>query len=149
MILKGNAKTKLNCNFRGEKFETYNSLYTQYNHDIQNGYVHDHMPFQSFELQDWILVKKDRDDRNITLESSLSVRHILKSIGNERYFSIVPSEIPDFASPKSRKLPVQIPYPLFMTDTLIYHLPFTGKVVASRQHMPRRKIRIVSSEIQM
>ncbi len=125
---EGNAKTKLNCNYRGEKFETYNYLYTQYNRDIQNTYVHDHMPFQDFELEDWTLVKKDRDDRNIWLTSSLSVKHILKSIGSERYFSILPSDIPDFTLPKNRKFPVQLPYPLFMTDTLIYHLPFTGKV---------------------
>ncbi len=126
---EGNAKTKLNCNFRGVKFETYNSLHTQYNHDVQNSYVHDHMPFQAFELHDWTLFKKDRDDRNIVLESSVSVKHIIKTIGNERYFSIIPSEIPDFTLPKNRKLPVQLPYPLYMTDTLIYHMPFTGKVV--------------------
>ena len=126
---EGNAKTKVNYNYRGEKFETYNYLYTQYNHDIQNTYVHDHMPFQSFELEDWTLVKKNRDDRNIGLTSSLSVKHILKSIGSERYFSILPSDIPDFTLPKNRKFPVQMPYPLCMTDTLIYHLPFTGKVV--------------------
>jgi hypothetical protein len=126
---EGNAKTNLSFNYRGDKFETYNSLYTQYNHDIQNTYVHDHMPFQAFELNDWTLVKKDRDDLNILLKSSVSVKRVLKVIGSERYFSILPSDIPDFTTPKSRKLPVQLPYPLYMTDTLIYHLPFTGKVV--------------------
>ena len=126
---EGNAKTKLNCNYRGEKFETYNYLYTQYNHDIQNTYVHDHMTFPAFELEDWVLVKKDRDDRNILLRSSVSVKHVLKSIGSERYFSIMPADIPDFTPPKNRKLPVELPYPVYMTDTLIYHLPFTGKVV--------------------
>jgi hypothetical protein len=35
----------------------------------------------------------------------------------------MPSEIPDFTAPKNRKLPVQLPNPVYLTDTLIYHLP--------------------------
>jgi hypothetical protein len=125
---EGNSNTNLKCIYRGDKFETYNSLYTQYNHDIQNTYVHDHIPFPLFEMKNWTITKKDRDERSIVLNADISVKHVIKSIGSERYFSILPTEIPDFTQPKSRKLPVQLPYPLCMTDTLIYHLPFTGKV---------------------
>jgi hypothetical protein len=125
---EGNANTKLKCIYRGDKFETFNSLHTQYNNDIQNSYVHDHIPFPVFEMKNWTITKKDRDERIIVLNANISVKHIVKSIGSERYFSILPSEIPDFTLPKSRKLPVQLPYPLNMADTLIYRLPFTGKV---------------------
>jgi hypothetical protein len=123
--VEGNANINLHNNFRGEKFENYNSLYTQYNKDIQNSYIHDHLPFQAFEMRDWSLVKKDRDDRNIELKSAITVKHLLKKIGAEQYFSILPADIPDFTSPKKRRLPVILPYPIYETDTLIYHLPLT------------------------
>jgi hypothetical protein len=126
---EGHAKTRLHYNFRGEKFEIYNSLYTEFNRDKQNSYIHDHLPFQVFELENWAIVKGDRDDRNIQLESSLVIRNIVKTIGNERYFSVLTADIPEFAAPKYRKLPVQLPYPVYLTDTLIYHLPAAGKIV--------------------
>jgi hypothetical protein len=127
---EGNANINLHYNFRGEEFENYNAVYTQYNKEIQNSYIHDHLPFQAFEMRDWTLVKKDRDDRNIVLESAITVKHFVKKIGTEQYFSFLPADIPDFTSPKKRRLPVILPYPIYETDTLIYHLPLTrSKIV--------------------
>lgn len=137
---EGNAKIKLLKNFKGEEFETYNSLYTQYNHDIQNTYIHDNLPLDAFELQDWSLVKKGRDDRNILLESTITVKHILKNIGTEQYFAFLPVDIPDFTPPKKRKLPVVLPYPVYETDTLIYHLPLTrSKIILPENTLLKSK----------
>jgi hypothetical protein len=137
---EGNAKIKLSQNFRGEKFETYNSLYTQYSHDIQNTYIHDHLPMDALELQDWSLIKKERDDRYIVLNSTLTVKHIIKAIGTDKYFSILPSDLPDFTAPNKRKLPVVLPYPIYMTDTLIYHLPLSkSKVVLPEKALLKNK----------
>jgi transglutaminase-like putative cysteine protease len=119
--LGDNAKVAMIHDFKGSKFELYNSLFTQNNRDEQSAYIHDHLPFTSFEIQDWKILKDNRDARNIKLETTLTVHHFVKSLGMEKYFTLVPLAIPDFPVPKSRKLPVQLPYPIVLSDTAIFH----------------------------
>jgi hypothetical protein len=118
----GNATVSLLYNFRGINFELYNSLYTQYNQDDQNNFIHNNIPFSEFEMLDWKLSKKNRDAREITLASSVTVKQILKTIGKDSYFPLIPVEMPDFTSPRNRKLPLELPYPINLCDTIIYHL---------------------------
>ena len=63
-----------------------------------------------------ILLKKAL---NYTAKSS----QIYSAYGNEIIIKILPFNIPNFEKPQSRKLPVQIDYPIFKTDTLEYLIP--------------------------
>jgi hypothetical protein len=117
-----NAKATICYDFKGNKFELYNSLITQNNRDEQDTYIHDHLPFSSFEIHEWKIFKRDRDARNIRLEACISIHNMLKSLGADRYFMVVPLAIPEFSAPKTRKLPVQLPFPIVVSDTIIYHV---------------------------
>jgi len=44
----------------------------------------------------------------------LNFSKVLIPIGNEYYFSVTPASIPAFTIPASRKLPVDLPYPIAM-----------------------------------
>jgi hypothetical protein len=116
------AKVDISTVYRGAGFEMLNSLMMDYPRDIQNNYIHDHLPFQSFELQNWFLIRDGRDARSIRLKALIEADHTLKALGNDQYFSIFPLSLPEFSSPKARKLPVQISCPVAHSDTLIYHL---------------------------
>jgi hypothetical protein len=124
--INGNAKTSLRFQFRGYYFELYNSLITQYSREIQNTYIHDHLPFTSFELEEWKITKKYRDARQLVLDAQVSVPKVLRPAGNDHYIALQPAEIPAFEPPGKRQLPVQLPYPVCVWDTLVYHLPGGG-----------------------
>ena len=47
----------------------------------------------------------------------------MKPLGNESYFTMLPTEIPAFTSPADRILPVSLPYPIYLTDSLTYKIP--------------------------
>jgi hypothetical protein len=124
--INGNAKTNLRFQFRGYNFELYNSLITQYSQEIQNNYIHDHLPFSSFELEEWKITKKHRDARHVVMEALISVPKVYRAAGEEHYIALQPAEIPAFTPPGKRQFPVQLPYPVTVWDTLIYHLPGGG-----------------------
>ncbi len=124
--INGNAKTNLRFQFRGYYFELYNSLITQYSQEIQNTYVHDHLPFSSFEMEAWKITRKHRDARQLVLDAMISIPKVLKPAGNDHYIALQPAEIPAFEPPGKRQLPVQLPYPVTVWDTLVYHLPGGG-----------------------
>lgn len=44
---------------------------------------------------------------------------------------VLPFSIPSFEDPKKRKLPVQIDYPVFKTDTLEYDIPLGYSVTSN------------------
>jgi hypothetical protein len=48
---------------------------------------------------------------------------MLKPLGSEYYFVLFPCQIPQFTTPKTRLLPVDIPFPINKTDTLTYNMP--------------------------
>jgi hypothetical protein len=110
---------------RGYAFEILNALQTQYNLDIQHQIIHKTIPFPDFELISWKLIKSNRDARVISMVSNLTIKNILNTTGEEYYFSIVP---------KNRQLPVNLPFPICSSDTMVYQLP-TG---ISEVSLPKR-----------
>jgi hypothetical protein len=119
----GNANVRLQFLFRGYRFDLYNSLITQYNQEIQNNFVHDNLPFPSFELEEWKIIKKNRDARQVVLEAAITTPKVFRAAGDEHYISVIPAEIPAFTAPGIRRLPVSLPFPISISDTLIYHIP--------------------------
>lgn len=119
----GNTELTLRYTFRGDNFEKISGLQTEYNTDVQNQVMHNILSFPYFEMKGWNLTRPDRDARSMTLVSDLSVKNILGTIGNEYYFSFIAAYLPEFTSPKTRRLPVSLPYSLCSCDTMVYHLP--------------------------
>jgi len=120
---EGNAEASLHYDFRGAQFEDLNSLISSWTKDEINTYLHDHLSFPVFELKDWKIFKKDRDAVNISLDLDIHIPHLLSTIGDQGYFIPLSASIPEFASPKNRRLPVQLPYPVYQSDTLVYQVP--------------------------
>lgn len=132
---EGSANVMARMILRGPPYEKYIDIMDNYGHDDQNRIVHKLMPYSTFEILDWRIVKPRRDSRNLIFLVSVDVPHFLSTIGQEYYFSFQPLELADFESPRIRKMPVQIPYPVSIADTLTYHLP-DGKHFT---HLPEGK----------
>ncbi len=120
----GNADLFLNNCYRGYEFEQLKDLQIAYNTEEQNEIIHELIPFPDFGLKFWRLVHSGRDSREIHLISQLSLNNMVGELRNERYFSIVPLNVPEFEPPADRSLPVRLPYPVYSSDTLAYSLKY-------------------------
>lgn len=126
----GCATLKLNSAFKGWSFELFNEL-----NYLLNGYdknksiqerikfFHKIVPYDNFDIIDWNLKKQNRDSINIGLNSTITLNKFLNQLGNELYFNTTSIVIPDFTVPATRTLPVNLPYPIYNVDTLIYNVP--------------------------
>ena len=119
----GQAKVTLNNSFKGRDFELFNNLQTDFNESEKDKNIREYMPFDNYEVVRWELKKLHRDTARIELNAVLNLYKLLKPLGNEYYFSLYPVRIPLFQPIADRELPVALPYPLSVTDTLIYNLP--------------------------
>jgi hypothetical protein len=124
-ILKkdGLADVSIRSVRRGSEFEYLSQLQSNYNINFQNEQIHEMVPFSNFELNDWKIIRPNRDATEINVVFDLQVQNVLRNAGEDYYFSIVPAEIPDPGLPSNRHFPVSIPYPVACSDTMFYVLP--------------------------
>jgi hypothetical protein len=127
----GSANVQSNAVLSGRRFETFNYLLTNASKEEQNKYILEFLPFADFDLEEWNIIKYGRDQRSLELEAKLSLNQFARKLSDEFYFSFQPALIPEFEPASIRRLPVQLPYPIFLTDTLIYHLP-KGAIIQSK-----------------
>ncbi len=120
---EGYAQADFEMKMGGYAFEYFREIIAHANYDTQNNDVHDFFPFPSFELEAWKFFQTDRDSQHLVLNARLKIDHFSKSLGKESYFSIYQLQFPSFEVPAKRRLPVQIPFPVHKTDTIIYRLP--------------------------
>jgi len=116
-------------NFKGGEFEAFNNLLMNFPKEDQNERIHTLLPFPAFDLHDWEMTKKGRDADYITLSVSAEINQIVNPIGDQFYFSFQQAGIPNIEMPQARKLPVRIPYPIVIYDTLTYQLPSRNQFV--------------------
>lgn len=129
----GNTIVKLNNRFRGETFDRFNMLNFEVNETDKDRVIRDYMPFDNYEVMNWELKKPNRDSAFIDLKATLQLSNYIKTLGNEFYFPIYPILIPPFPNTANRKLPLAIPYPISVSDTLVYSFPSGYKVKTSLQ----------------
>ncbi|TCN63875.1 DUF3857 domain-containing protein [Acetobacteroides hydrogenigenes] len=127
----GNASTAISFSFRGRDFELFNQLNSELNTDEQDKIIREYMHFSNYEVKEWLLKKPHRDTARIELHSTLNLYKILKPLAGDYYFGLYPSRIPAFVPVNARKLPVNIPYPICNSDTLIYTIPQGYKVTSN------------------
>jgi hypothetical protein len=120
---EGSAKVKIHNEYRGDDFETLNGLATHLNDDDKDRIIRKSMLFDNYEVTGWKIIKHHRDSASISLDVDLTLNKVLNPLGSDLYFTLNSTGIPSFTNPASRKLPVFIPYPIYIIDTLVYNLP--------------------------
>ena len=108
---------------RGKDFELLNLVGSDLNENEKNHWIRYYMPFDNYEVIDWKLTKPHRDSSSIELYARINLYNFLQKLGREYYFSLYPCRLPFFEQPAKRKLPLEIPFPICNTDTLVYNLP--------------------------
>jgi hypothetical protein len=118
-----NTQCQLEFSFKGYDFEKFSSLYSHYNKNEQEKSIQEYIPFANFDLISWELQKINRDTAEIKLISKINLNKVLKSIGPEKYFNLIPMQIPSFSAPADRKNSVHLPYPIYLRDSVYYVMP--------------------------
>jgi hypothetical protein len=121
--INGQAQVSLHDSFKGEYFELFNHYQSDFNNDERDKIIREYMPFDNYEVVNWELKKLHRDTARIELQAKLNLYKYLKPLGNEYYFSLYSTRIPSFTPVADRILPVVLPYPVSVSDTLIYNIP--------------------------
>jgi hypothetical protein len=112
---------------RGKEFERLNSLYHEYSEYEQKRIIPKYfIPLKSFELKDWQINQKSRDEPEITLDFTVKVENFIKQYDESQLLNILPTRLPDLEKPENRKYPVRVNYPLNKKDSLVYQIDTSG-----------------------
>lgn len=119
----GDAGVTISSLYKGKEFDLFNSFNSQVADNQKEKEIRNDLTYSNFDLISWSLKKKDRDSKEIALELNMTFYKFLKSIGDESYIDLIPMDMPNFTSPKDRRLPVAITYPIYKTDTVLVKIP--------------------------
>ena len=119
----GNADVLYKILYKGENFEYFNFQNEDLNKDEKDKLVRDICHFPNFNLEEWNLIKKDRDSNSINLDIRLALDKFCDVLGKDFYFYLNTIYIHDFKNIKDRKLPVHIEISKFLIDSITYYFP--------------------------
>jgi transglutaminase-like putative cysteine protease len=109
--------------YRGEKYEYYFDLSSSVNDADRLQIFTNNIVRNGFELIDFSIPAPPRDSEEILLTYSAHSGKIYKAYGKDLLIDVLPFSVPQFEDPKKRKLPVQLDFPVYKTDSLVYEIP--------------------------
>lgn len=121
--LDRSSTVSLNGKYKGAMFELLLSLEQTYGESDRTRFIRNNILESGFNIESYSLNRPDRDSTDIELKYSANTRSIYNHHGNLILVNNLPFNLPRLESPENRKLPVQIDYPVYRIDTLIYDIP--------------------------
>jgi len=109
--------------YRGDMYELLLELDDNYNKGDKSMILRNYLMEEGFELVDYEINKADRDSTFIQLSYVAGTDRIYEHYGNDILVNNIPFTLPDIEEPEERKLPVQIDYPIYLVDTIVYEIP--------------------------
>ncbi len=120
---KYDATVKFQNTYKGDSYENILSLERNYNESEKSKIVRNYFVADGFQLIGYQISHPNRDSVKIELSYDATNQSIYKHYGNDILVSNIEFSLPNFEKPKLRKLPVQIDYPIYNIDTIIYDVP--------------------------
>lgn len=114
-----NFETKL----KGEKFDQLSQINREFRTEDQKLIIRNNFIPHDFDLIDYQLRPAHRDSVFIHFNYQTTTNKLLQKYGNETIIKTITLNLPKFKKPKERKYPVQVDYPVFMTDSQVYMIP--------------------------
>jgi len=102
--------------FRGNKFDRLLSMQENNNTNDQALIIRNEFVDDGFEMQDYKIVKNNRDSLNIGLNYTTTTKSIFSLYGNDMILKTIPFKLPAFEKPALRKYDVQLDTPICKTD---------------------------------
>jgi len=128
------AIVKFQNTYKGDLYENILHLERNFNESEKSKIVRNYIVADGFQLMDYQISNPNRDSVKIELSYEATSQNIYKHYGNDILVSNIAFSLPNFEKPKIRKLPVQIDYPIYKIDTLIYEIPVGYKLHKSQDN---------------
>jgi hypothetical protein len=109
--------------YRGEVYESLFYLSHSVSDQDKSQIIRNNYVENGFELISFSLIPAPRDSPEISLNYSARSGNVYKVYGNDLIISILPFSMQRYEDPKTRKLPIQLDYPVNRTDSLEYEIP--------------------------
>lgn len=120
------ANTTMLITRRGEEYEESNYLSKNINKNVVDKYMRNNILVGSFDLVNFNFIKTPRDSAQIQLDVQCRMHSIYKKFGNNISITPYSLKVPFYETPDKRKQDVQIDYPLYYEDNLVYEIPNTA-----------------------
>ena len=119
----GQAIAEFSNTYRGEEFEglSYMKNYIS-SREIPETFGRNFVA-KGFELINMNIGIINPDSPQFRLSYTAKSSGVYKNYGNDLIIEVLPFDLPDLELPGKRKLPVQIDYPIYKTDSLEYEIP--------------------------
>ena len=118
-----NTNVNFTNTYKGDSYEYILYLEKNYSDSEKSRIIRNYLVEDGFQLTDYQINNSNRDSTRIQLSYTATTQHIYKHYGNDILIGNIPFSLPDFEKPQERKLPVQIDYPMYKIDTIIYEIP--------------------------
>jgi len=129
------AIANFNNSYKGDKYESLFGLSCSLGDSRKSIIIRNKYIERGFEVDDYNIVLSHRDSSKISLLYSAKSDGIYKNYGDDILIKLIPFSIPSFEPMESRKLSVQLDYPIYKRDTLSYVIP-NGYYISN---LPKKK----------
>jgi hypothetical protein len=109
--------------YKGKLYEQILQINENFNGDTKKNIVRKYYVEDGFDLIDYNIFTQNRDSTQIEFVYKARSENIYKYYGSDLLLSNIPFTLPQYEKPKDRKLPIQIDYPTYKIDTIIYEIP--------------------------
>ena len=128
------ATAKFQNTYKGDSYETMLQLERNYNESDKSKIIQNYIVADGFHLTDYQILKSNRDSAKIEMTYEAIAQNIYKHYGNDILISNIAFTLPNFEKPSIRRQPVQIDYPAYKVDTIIYGVPHGYKLHKSQDN---------------
>jgi hypothetical protein len=118
-----NAKLHFQNTYHGDNFENLAHLNLGLNQSKKAQIIRNHFSGISSDLSEFQIMQSHRDTMQILLSADAHSGTISHLYGKDLLVKVIPFNLKKPESPDSRKLPLQIDFPVYYIDTLFYEIP--------------------------
>lgn len=132
------SDVKLTATERGSNYESSSYTLAEIDKNTVDKYIRNTILFGSYDLLDFKFTKLHRDSTNIRLDANLKMHNLYKEYGNNISLSNFRIYIPPYEAVENRTADVQLDYPEYYMDTIIYEIgnKKIRKIPADFEKMP-------------
>jgi Domain of Unknown Function with PDB structure (DUF3857) len=109
--------------YKGEMYEMIHGLFKNYNNRDKSWIINNYFLRNGSELIDYNFKSEHRDSNYIQLTYKVYSRNIYTSYGDNLLIENLKFDLSRIELPEKRNFPVQIDYPIYQIDTIIYTIP--------------------------
>lgn len=109
---KGSGRGTIHYTYRGESFEDWSSIKLGLKKSDIEQWLKRNINSHSYVMEDWELIHKNRNDKNIQMKLTGAAVNKVQQIGKINAIKPIKVDIPEFEKPADRKTAVKIKAPI-------------------------------------